>query len=120
MIKIISLYLAVLTTHLLLVYFGTLPGEFKVVGYVDLFLAVLFCGGLLLAAPGIKKGAENFSLRFMAMTTAQMLLMLGLILVFVFAKIGGSPKTMGFTAIILFVILLVIQSVYLIRKVNQK
>ncbi|MGV3631110.1 MAG: hypothetical protein ACO1O6_07885 [Bacteroidota bacterium] len=120
MIKIISLYLALLTTHVLLVYFGTLPGEFKIVAFVDLFLAALFCGGLLLAAPGLKKGPENFSMRFLAMTTAQMLLMLGLILVFVFGKIGGSPKTMGFTAIILFVLLLVIQSVYLIRKINQK
>lgn len=120
MTKIISLYLAVLTTHFLLVYFGTLPGEFKVIAWVDLFLAVLFCGGLLLAAPGIKKGAENFSIRFLAMTTTQMLLMLGLILVFVFAKIGGSPKTLGFTSIILFVILLGIQSVYLIRRINQQ
>lgn len=119
MIKIISLYLAILTTHVLLVNFGTLPGELKVIAWIDLFLALLFCGGLMIAAPGLNKSPENFSLRFLAMTTAQMLLMLSLILVFVFAKIG-STKILGFTSIILFVVLLAIQSVYLIRRINQK
>ncbi len=119
MIRIISLYLASLTTHVLLVYGGIMPGAFRALASVDLFLAALFCGGLLIAAPGVAKGAENFSIRFLLVTTMQMLMMLALILVLVYAKLV-SPKTTGFSAIILFVILLAIQSVYFIRLVNRK
>lgn len=118
MIPVIAAYFLIFLTHLSLVFFKVLPGDFKVMAQIDSFLAFIFVVALLIAVPGIKKGGENFAQRFLIVTTVQLLSMLGLILVLTFAKIPGT-KVLGFNAISVFVILLLIQSVFLIKKIKQ-
>ncbi|MES2588288.1 MAG: hypothetical protein V4622_04855 [Bacteroidota bacterium] len=119
MIKTISLALSILVLHLILVYSAILPGKLEIMSYIDLTIAIIFVSGFAIAFTGVKLGAENFNLRFLLTTTLQMLLMLGLILILTFKKIGDT-RVVGFTAISLFIILLAIQSVALIRAVNKK
>jgi hypothetical protein len=119
MIKIIGFELGLIATHLVFVFFKFIPGDFSPILKIDTFLAILFVVGLLIVYPGIKKGAENFSIRFLLMTTLQLLLMLGLILVLAFNKID-HVKLLGLSAISVFVVLLVIQSFFLIKLINKK
>lgn len=119
MTKKISAYILILSVHLLLVYGKILPGELRSSLALDAFLALLFCLGLLIAVPGFRKGPENFALRFLVMTTVQMLLMLTLILVFAFAEIG-DVQVQAFTAMALFILLLGVQSFFLIREVRKQ
>lgn len=118
MIKTIGIELGVIIVHLLFVKLNLLPGDFEHMLKIDIFLIVIFTFGLLIVYPGLKKGAENFSLRFLIMTTMQLLLMLSLILVLTFTKVS-QVKVLGFTAISIFVILLAIQSVVLIKRMNK-
>lgn len=119
MIPIIVTYLLVLVAHLSLVLFKILPGDFNVLAGIDGILALLFVGGILIAFPGIKKGGESFVQRFLIITTVQLLMMMGLILILTFSKISHT-RALGFNAITVFVILLFIQSIYLIKKINAK
>lgn len=119
MIKIIGIELGVIVLHLVCIKWNILPGNFQNLLKIDAFLAVLFVLGLMIVYPGIKRGAENFSIRFLIMTTMQLLLMLALILVLSFTKVE-QVKILGFSAISIFVILLAIQSVVLIKQMNKK
>jgi hypothetical protein len=119
MIKTLSLMLSLILFHLLLVNFSILPGNIASMIYVDLSIFFIFIVGILVTFPGIKKGGENFSIRFLLITTIQMLSMLSIILVLAFKKIEGV-KVLGFSAIILFISLLAIQSFVLIRAMNKK
>lgn len=119
MIPLIISYFLILIAHLSLVFLKILPGDFNILLAVNGFLAFLFVGGILIAAPGIKKGGESFAQRFLILTTGQLLLMMTLILILTFSKVPNS-KALGFNAISVFVILLFTQSIYLIKKINQK
>ncbi|MFN5416534.1 MAG: hypothetical protein ACK5B9_05715 [Flavobacteriia bacterium] len=119
MIPTIITYASILVLHLCLAFFKIVPGDFMNLLKIDIFLAVLFVGGMLITLPGIKKGGEEFVQRFLLMTTAQLLLMLVVILILAYAKVP-QVKILGFSAIILFVTLLMIQSTFLIKKINQK
>lgn len=119
MIKTLSLMLFLLVTHCVLVNYSILPGKIETMIYIDASIALLFILGILITFPGIKKGGENFSIRFLLVTTLQMLSMLSIILVLAFKKIEGV-KVLGFSAIILFISLLAIQSFVLIRAMNKK
>jgi hypothetical protein len=110
---------SLIVLHIFLVYYTILPGKIESMIYIDAAIAFLFLLGILITFPGIKKGGENFSIRFLLVTTLQMLSMLSLILVLAFKKIEGV-KVLGFSAIILFISLLVIQSFVLIRAMNKK
>jgi uncharacterized membrane protein len=82
-------------------------------------LAVLFLGGLLIVAPGLQKDAENFTLRFLVLTTIQMMGVLFFILGVVFLKLDQA-KAMGFQLIAIFGVLLVVQSVLLVKILSKK
>jgi hypothetical protein len=118
-LALILVYLSLLVIHLLCIDFGLLKGIFEQHLKVNVFLFALFSLGFLIVLPGFKKGPEQFSIRFLAMTTLQLLLMLTLILILSFNKIA-DVKYLGFTSISLFAILLIIQSTYLIKKMNRK
>ncbi len=119
MLKTISFGISILFLHLILVYSAILPGKMDLMIYLDLTIAFIFVSGFAISYTGLKLGGETFNLRFLLTTTLQMLLMLGLIVVLAFNKIEGV-KVAGFSAIILFVILLALQSVVLIKAVNKK
>lgn len=86
----------------------------KIVG----ILLAIFLLGLLIVAPGLNKSAENFTLRFLILTTVQMLSVLSIILALIYLK-QPEAKTIGFHLIFSFTFLLAIQSVLLIR-INEK
>lgn len=118
MIKLSCIYLSIVLVHLGFVNYKILPGELKPMLLIDGFLLLLFILGMFLTLPVINVDPEAFSLRFLMMTTFQMLLMLSLIVYFVFSKIPNS-KTLGFSSVLLFILLLVVQSVYLVRNIKK-
>lgn len=80
---------------------------------------ILYALGAVFIAPGLNKEPEHFILRFLILTTVQMLAALSVILVLVFKQVDGA-KIIGFHLISLFIILLFIQSLFLIRLSNRK
>lgn len=84
---------------------------------VGVILAI-FLLGILIISPGLNKSPENFVMRFLILTTVQMLSVLSVILALVYTKYPEA-KTMGFHLIFIFCFLLATQSVLLIR-INGK
>jgi hypothetical protein len=75
--------------------------------------------GIFIILPGLKKDSEYFAMRFIGLTTLQMLSMMTLIAVLIFGNLS-EPRYWAFTAIILFAFLLSIQSFLFIKEVNKK
>jgi len=69
---------------------------------------------LLVMAPGIGKSPENFTLRFLILTTTQMLGVLSVVAAFVYLK-RFDARSAGFELVFGFLFLLAIQSYFLIR-----
>jgi hypothetical protein len=80
---------------------------------------LIFFLGTLIIAPGLTKSAENFTGRFLILTTAQMLGLLSIIMAIVYLDIAAAKKT-GFHLLTLFIILLFIQSYLLIIYKKKK
>ncbi len=80
---------------------------------------LIFTLGTLIIAPGLTKSAENFTGRFLILTTAQMLGLLSIIMVFVYTDITAAKRT-GFHLLTLFILLLFIQSYLLIIYKKKK
>jgi hypothetical protein len=79
---------------------------------------VIFLVGLLIISPSLNKDSETFSIKFLLMTTVQMLLfMLGIVVILY----GGltDQKITGFHFTGLFIAGLILQSVLLIKLKNH-
>lgn len=109
----------VLLSHFLMVLTGKLHGEILQAIVIDGSLTTMFTIGIFIILPGLKKDSENFALRFIGLTTLQMLSMMALIAVLIFGNFS-EPRYWALTAIILFAFLLAVQSVLFIKEVNQK
>jgi hypothetical protein len=109
----------VLLGHLGLLLSGLIPGNPDQGLIVLGSILLIFVLGFLIILPGFKKGPENFAMRFMALTTVQLLLMLTLILILITVKVPDA-RYWGFTAISIFIFLLAVQSFLFIREVNRK
>jgi len=117
--KRFSLILAItILVHFTLVITHVIPGQIKEALITDGTIALIFILGILIIIPGFKT-PDNFAIRFIGLTTLQMLSMLALVVLLVFGKMADA-RYWGFTAISVFVFLLAIQSVLLIREINQK
>lgn len=81
-------------------------------------LAFIFLLGLIIISPGLNRSPENFVMRFLILTTVQMLSVLSMILALVYTEFEDA-RNMGFHLIGVFCLLLAIQSVLLIR-INLK
>jgi hypothetical protein len=81
-------------------------------------LAFIFLLGMLIISPGLNKSPENFVMRFLILTTVQMLSVLSIILGLVYTGFEDA-RPIGFHLIGVFCVLLAIQSVLLIR-INSK
>jgi hypothetical protein len=114
-----TVLVTVLLAHLLLTFFQVLPGKFNAIALLDVCLFFIFSLGLIIIVPGLHKSPENFSMRFLMLTTIQMLLMLTFILVIITMKYPDA-RYIGFSGIFVFIFLMAIQSVMLIRAVNKK
>lgn len=79
---------------------------------------LIFTFGLLIIAPGISQSPEKFVMRFMVLTTFQLIAALSILLAFVVSK-QADLRTLCFHFIGIFVFLLTIQSILLV-KINGK
>ena len=111
--------LIVLISHFCLVFFEKIHGEVLQAVIVDASLIFIFGIGIFIILPGLKKDSEYFAMRFIGLTTLQMLSMMILIAVLIFGELS-EPRYWAFTAIILFAFLLMIQSFLFIKEVNKK
>lgn len=122
-LKLYSLF----TLAILLIVFGTyftlvdgriLPIKKHHATVIILTESFIYLLGILIVAPGFKQSPERFVGRFMILTTVQMLSAMSILLAFVYSK-QQEVKTLIFHFVCIFVILLIIQSILLI-KINNK
>lgn len=85
---------------------------------VSLTIAFIFLLGMLIIAPSLDKDAEQFAIKFLLLTTVQLLLSFLIIGTVVFMRLEEFRR-IGFHMVSLFVLLLGIQSFYLIRISNR-
>jgi hypothetical protein len=109
----------VLLTHFLLVLTEKIQGEILQAVIVDASLSAIFGVGIFIILPGLKKDSEYFAMRFIGLTTLQMLSMMTLIAVLIFGNLS-EPRYWALTAISLFAFLLSVQSFLFIKEVNKK
>ncbi len=109
----------VIFVHFALVISHVIPGQLKEALITDGTILGIFLIGLLIILPGFKGSPDNFAIRFIGLTTLQMLSMLGLVVLLIFGKLQDA-RYWGFTAISIFILLLAVQSVLFIKEVNRK
>lgn len=109
----------VIVLHLILVATGVLHGNLAQALIVDGVLFVLFALGVFMVLPGLKPGSDSFSLRFLGLTTMQILVMMFLLVGIIFGKIEDA-RYWAFSTLIIFGILLAIQSILFVQQVNRK
>jgi hypothetical protein len=85
---------------------------------VYLTIAFIFLLGMLIIAPSLDKDAEQFAIKFLLLTTVQLLLSFLVIGTVVFMRLEEF-RQIGFHMVSLFVLLLGIQSFLLIRISNR-
>ncbi len=109
----------VLIGHFLLVLTEKIQGEILPAIIVDASLSAIFGVGIFIILPGLKKDSEYFAMRFIGLTTLQMLSMMTLIAVLIFGNLS-EPRYWALTAITLFAFLLSVQSFLFVKEVNKK
>lgn len=117
--KFSSALLLVIVLHLSLVATNVLHGNLSQALWIDGLILVLFGLGILIVIPGLKPGSETFALRFLGLTTIQILVMMFLMVGIIFGRIEDA-RYWAFTALILFGIILAIQSILFVQQVNKK
>ncbi len=113
----ISLF-AVLAFHHALVYLLPLGLDPRTALIYDSFLFCLFALGAVIIAPALNRDKETFVLRFLVLTTIQMLTFIGAITVLIVLQIDNI-RLIGFHLIGVFIPLLTIQSTLLIRLTKE-
>jgi hypothetical protein len=109
----------VLISHFVLVVTEKIHGEILPAIIIDASLAAIFGVGIFIILPGLKKDSEYFAMRFIGLTTLQMLSMMILIAVLIFGNLP-EQRYWTLTAIALFALLLSVQSFLFVKEVNKK
>ena len=104
--------------YLSLLYSGILLIDKKTSIYIVSTCAGIFLIGTLIIAPGLNKNAEDFTLRFLLLTTVQMLIVFFIVGIMAFKQID-HVRIIGFHLLAIVVELLFLQS-YLLVKINNK
>ncbi len=104
--------------YLSMVYSGILLIDKKTSIYIVATCAGIFLIGTLIIAPGLNKNAEDFTLRFLLLTTVQMLIVFFIVGIMAFKQID-HVRIIGFHLLAIVVVLLFLQS-YLLVKINNK
>lgn len=115
----LSAAIVIFGSHLILSYLEVFKVNFLAILKLDLIVFIVFALGAFFIADGLRKNAESFVNRFLILTTFQMLAMMSVLLALVYVKFPDF-KVIVFHTISVFVILLTIQSVFLIRGINSK
>jgi hypothetical protein len=104
--------------YIALIVSNSLPLNFQNAVLINSFSAFIFLIGILIISPSLNKDLETFSIKFLLMTTVQMLLfMLGIIII-LFNRIAEQKLT-GFHFTGFFIICLAAQSYLLIKLKKQ-
>ncbi len=103
--------------HMLLVYLGVVPLSFRLSLISDVVLLFIFLMGIPIISAGLKKDDGGFVGSFLILTTVQMLLTLSVLAAFIYTKIPQF-KEISLQLVSVFVILLIIQSIFLIKLVK--
>jgi len=106
----------VLALYLGLFYTGIFHFKVQNAWIIALSNMGLFLLGTLIIAPGLNKDHETFLLRFLLLTTLQLLTVFGTIAALAFMKINGA-RALGFHFAGLFFVLYVIETV-LVEKME--
>lgn len=117
-IRFILILLGTLITYFGLVKLAVLPISTLHAMVVCISAFIVFSLGLLIIAPGLAQGPEKFVMRFLVLTTFQLIAAMSILLAFVVSK-QADVRTLCFHFIGLFVFLLAIQSVLLVQ-INNK
>ena len=104
--------------HLALIGLEAFQVDWSTMLKLDVVISILFIAGAFIIAPGFVKDPDSFVNRFLVLTTLQMLAMLSLLAALVYVKVPDM-RGIGFHSISIFIILLMIQSILLIRLVNK-
>jgi hypothetical protein len=85
---------------------------------IDGFLFILYFLGTLIISPGLDKAPDNFVNRFLMLTTIQLMAVMFSVMLFVIMKIYNL-KAVSYHLLAVFLCLMAIQSVLLIKRINQ-
>ncbi len=117
-VQFISFMCASLLLYLGMVYSDILLMDKLTAIYIVSTCAGIFLIGTLIIAPGLNKNAEDFTLRFLLLTTVQMLIVFFIVGIMAFKQIN-NVRIIGFHLLAIVVELLFLQS-YLLVKINNK
>lgn len=115
---ILGSLLVVLGTYVALVQGHVLQLVEKHAIIISLTISIIFGGGIPLITPSFHQDPEKFVGRFLILTTVQLLLAMSILLAFIVSK-QSDAKMMCFHFISLFVLLLIVQSIGLIKVANS-
>ncbi|MEN9999086.1 MAG: hypothetical protein RI922_2076 [Bacteroidota bacterium] len=115
---IIGSLLVILGIYVVLVQGNVLQLIEKHAMIISLAISIIFAGGIPLITPSFHQDPEKFVGRFLVLTTVQLLLAMSILLAFIVSK-QSDAKIMCFHFISLFVLLLIVQSIGLIKVANS-
>ena len=117
--QFISFLVILHAIYIALIASNTMPLNFQNAVLINSFSAFIFLIGVLIISPSLNKDLETFSIKFLLLTTVQMLLfMLGIVII-LFNRIA-EQKVTGFHFTGFFIICLAAQSYLLIKLKNNK
>ena len=85
---------------------------------IDGFVFVLFLLSSLIAAPSLDKDPEQFALRYLLLTTLQLLAPLGAVVLWMVSKVPHI-QALGLNMVAMFGFFLTFQSIYFIRLIRS-
>ena len=85
---------------------------------IDGFVFVLFLLSSLIAAPSLDKDPEQFALRYLLLTTLQLLAPLGAVVLWMVSKVPHI-QSLGLNMVAMFGLFLTFQSIYFIRLIRS-
>ena len=115
---ILGSLLVVLGTYVALVQGNVLQLVEKHAIIISLTISIIFGGVIPLITPSFRQDPEKFVGRFLVLTTVQLLLAMSILLAFIVSK-QSDAKMMCFHFISLFVVILIVQSLGLIKVANS-
>lgn len=116
---IFSTILFVLTAFYLgLIFSGTLLLGTRAAIIISIINVGIYIPASLLIAFGLNSKAENFVMRFMSITTFQMIAAMSVMAAFIFVKYPNA-KMIVFHFLILFCAVLTVQTVMLVKEKNS-
>ncbi|MEJ6776336.1 MAG: hypothetical protein QNK85_03310 [Crocinitomicaceae bacterium] len=116
--RFVPLVAIILISHIFLSFLEVLGLKTQSNLILDAFLFLIFALGAIIIGPGLDKEPGNFVNRFLILTTLQLLSAMSVLAVLVFMKTPDVRRA-ALQFIAVFVILLAIQSFFLVKGVKK-